>query len=274
MVFPLRVSQSIKEKIILVIVLIITFIIFFPIYWIIIGSFKSTVDFISPTPKFVFSPTLVNYKLALERTLILPAMKNSLIVGLSSLLLGLLLGIPAAYIFSKFNFSHKNDLKFWILSLRFMPPIAVVIPFYDMWISIGLYDTYIALIITYLLISLPLIIWLMSDYFANIPKEIEEAAMIDGCSLFQTFYKISIPLAIPGIISVGLFSFVLLWNEFFIAFVLTTRNITLPVAVAASSKFGMEIPWGQLCAEIVILIIPSLIFASLFRKVIKSLVIK
>ncbi len=99
-----------------------------------------------------------------------------------------------------------------------MPPIAVVIPFYDMWIGIGLYDTYIALIITYLLISLPLIIWLMSDYFANIPKDVEEAAMVDGCFLFQTFYKISLPLAIPGIISVGLFSFVLLWNEFFYRF--------------------------------------------------------
>jgi multiple sugar transport system permease protein len=257
---------------ILVAVLIITFIIFFPIFWIILGSFKSTVDFISPTPKFIFSPTIVNYKLAIERTLILPAMRNSLIVGLSSVFLGLLFGVPAAYVFSRFNFPRKNDLKFWILSLRFMPPIAVVIPFYDMWIGIGLYDTYIALIITYLLISLPLIIWLMSDYFASIPKDVEEAALVDGCSLFQTFYKISIPLAISGIMSVGIFSFVLLWNEFFIAFVLTSRNI--PVAVAASSKFGMEIPWGQLCAEIVILIIPSLIFASLFRKVIKSLIIK
>ncbi|MEM3830096.1 MAG: carbohydrate ABC transporter permease [Conexivisphaerales archaeon] len=274
MAFSLRVNPHIKEKIILIIVLLVTFIIFFPIYWIIIGSFKSTVDFISPTPKFVFTPTMDNYKLAIERTLILPAMRNSLIVGLSNMFLGLLIGVPAAYIFSRFNFTHKNNLKFWILSLRFMPPIAVVIPFYDMWIGIGLYDTYMALIITYLLISLPLIIWLMSDYFAGIPKDIEEAAMVDGCSLFQTFYKISLPIAIPGIISVGLFAFVLLWNEFFIAFVLTTKNITLPVAVAASSKFGMEIPWGQLCAEIVILIIPSLIFASLFRKVVKSLVIK
>lgn len=198
--------------------------------------------------------------------MILLAMKNSFIVCILGTIIGLLFGIPAAYVLGRFDFSYKGTFKFWTLSMLMLPSVSIVIPLYSFWTKLKLYNTHIAVAFTYLLTSIPFVIWLLSDHFALIPRDLEEVAMLDGCSFFQVFLKISLPISIEAIAFAGIFCFVWLWNEFFIAFALTTLNITLPVAVAASAKFGLETSWGLISANIVVLLIPSIILAVVFRK--------
>jgi len=242
----------------------------FPIYWTAISSFKFVRDIVTPIPKFIFTPTLSNYIDVLKIADIRSGLFNSFIVVTGATLLGFILGVPAAYVLARFSFKHKDDLQFWVLSLRMMPPVAVVIPFISIWLGLGLFDTYISLIITYLLISLPVIVWLSIDCFRSVPIECEEAAMVEGCSYFQVFYKIALPIAGPTLIGGLLFSFILVWNEFFLAFVLTSEKMTMPVVAAAFAMVGMEIPWGLICASICLLSIPPLILASIFRKFLQS----
>jgi len=265
------VSRKVIRKIVSCIVMtLILIIMLFPIYWLVSSSFKRKVDIISPTPKFIFTPTLSNYLEVLSRAKFLQSLINSLIVSFVSLLIGMVLGILAAYVLSRFDFKHKGDVSFFILSMRFLPPVAVVIPYYSIWTRLKLYDTYIALIITYLLICLPITILLMTENFKNVPIELEEAAMLDGCSRLQAFYKITLLNAISAMICVGIFAFIILWNEFFIAFLLTQHNLTLPVMVAAFATIGAEIPWAEVCASASLLLVPPIIFAGIFYKVLIS----
>lgn len=259
-----------KKILLYVIIAIIFLIAIFPIYWTAIGSFKFVRDIVTPVPKFIFTPTLTNYIDVLKIADIRGSLLNSIIVVTGASLLGFILGVPAAYVFARFSFKHKDDLQFWILSLRMMPPVAVVIPFISIWLGLGLFDTYISLIVTYLLISLPIVIWLSIDCFKNVPVECEEAAMVEGCSYFRVFYRVALPIAGPTLIGGLLFSFILVWNEFFLAFVLTSQKMTMPVAAASFAMVGMEIPWGLICASICLLSIPPLILASVFSKFLQS----
>lgn len=257
-----------------IILALIILIIIFPIYWIISSSFKFKKDLLTSVPKFVFEPTLSNYIVVLRRGRFIDALINSLIVAPLSLLTGVLLGIPAAYAFARLKFKYINNLKFWVLSLRFLPPVAVVIPLYLIWLEFRLLDSYLALILTYSLISLPIIILLMSEYINSIPVDIEEAAFVDGASRFQVFYKITLPNVMPALISTVTFTFMMLWNEFFLAFVLTQEKVTLPVAVAAFAAIGVEIPWAEVCASASILMLPPLILVTIFRKALVSFFLK
>jgi len=265
-----RIGRKFKKLILYVILIVIFFIILFPIYWMISSSFKFKKDLLTPTPKFVFKPTLSNYITVINRGRLKDGLVNSLVVVPLSLLIGIILGVPAAYAFARLRFKYKNGLRFWILSLRFLPPVAVIIPLYMIWLSFRLLDTYFALIFTYSLISLPIIILLMNEYIKTLPIEIEEAAMVDGGSRFQVFYSITLPNLIPPLLSTVTFAFMMLWNEFFLAFVLTVEKVTLPVAVAAFAAIGVEIPWAEVCASASLLMIPPLILVAIFRKALIS----
>lgn len=263
-------NYPIQKVFIYIIITIIFVFAFFPIFWTAISSFKIIRDIVTPVPRLIFKPTLNNYIDVLKIGDIRKGLTNSLIVAPLSAFFGLLIGIPAAYIFARYPFRHRDDLQFWVLSLRMMPPVAVVIPFIYIWLNFKLYDTHLSLVFTYFLISLPTIIWLSIESFKNIPIECEEAAMVDGCSNFQTFYKIALPVAGPTLIGGVLFTFVLLWNEFFLAFSLTSSSATLPVAASAFVMVGMEVPWGQVCASICLLSLPPLFLVSIFRKFLSS----
>ncbi len=269
-----KIGSIIRKIIPYIILLIIIIIILFPIYWIISSSFKFKRELLTSIPKFIFTPTLSNYAKVLGRGRFIDGLVNSLVVVPLSLVIGILLGVPAAYAFARLKFKYTYNLKFWILSLRFLPPVAVIIPLYLIWIAFRLLDTYIALILTYSLISLPIIILLMSEYINSIPIEIEEAALVDGGSRFQVFYKITIPNVMPALLSTVTFSFMMLWNEFFLAFILTQQRVTLPVAVAAFAAIGVEIPWAEVCASASLLMFPPLILVSLFRKTLVSFFLK
>jgi multiple sugar transport system permease protein len=238
-----------------------------PILWIIFSSFKSRIDIISSPPKFIFTPVIDNYARVFQMDTIVQGLKNSLIVVPCTVALGFLLGVPVAYIFARFSFKRKKDLRFFILSLRFMPPIAVVIPFFTIWLRLGLLDTKIGLIVTYMTISVSSMIWLVIECFRRIPIEYEEAAQLEGLDHLQVLVKISLKIALPSILGMTIFVFILVWNEFFLAFVLTSHNaVTMPVASAAFAVVGMEVPWGQICASITLLLLPPLVLSYFFMK--------
>ena len=263
-------KKSITEKISRYLLIIIAFFAIFPVLWTFINSFKCLTDIITPVPKIFFNPTLQNYVEILKLSSLKNALLSSFIISTSSVILGFIIGIPFAYSIARFQFKARENLRFWVITLRMLPPVATIFAYIYLWINIGLLDTYISVIFTYLLITIPTIIWLSIEPFRNVPVEIEEAAMMEGVSYFKVFFKFALPIAWPTLIGGVLFAFILVWNEFFIALTLTSQRMTLPVAVGAYAVVGMQMDWGQLSASMILLSIPPFILAGLFRKSLSS----
>jgi multiple sugar transport system permease protein len=194
-------------------------------------------------------------------------MKRSLIVALSSTFFACALGIPAGYGLARFDFRRKDDIAFWILSTRFLPPIAALIPFLVIWLTLNMFDTYATLIVMHLVLNLPLVVWLSSKFLKEIPVEIEEAARVDGCSRLLALVRIVLPQAGPGLAVAAIFAFVFSWNEFFFAFVLTSTKTTLPVVISGFLAHGHEIKWGPLASAAIIASSPALVLVIVARKI-------
>ncbi len=241
---------------------------YFPVYWLITMSLKVRIDIMSIPPRWFFQPTWGNFAWLFHHYNLQNAVVTSIIVALSATLISLALGIPCAFALARFAIPRKKDVEFWIATTRMLPPVSVIIPFYFIWMSLRLLDTRTSLVMTYLVINLPLIIWIMMGFFRALPRELEEAARVDGASRWSSFLKITLPLALPGIGASSILSFIFNWNEFFFAFVLTTTNRTLPVEVASFMAVGLEVKYGEMAAAGVLASIPSLIFAILARKLI------
>jgi multiple sugar transport system permease protein len=265
------VKSAIKKVVIYAVAAFILMGALFPIIWLGLTSIKTTPEILTTPPLFIFQPTLSNFQYVVDEPAYLNGLINSLVVTTSALVVGLVVGLPAAYALARFDFRRKSDLEGWYLSMRFLPPIAVVIPFYAIWVTLHLYDTYYALIISYSLISLPYVVVLMTQYFRGVPLEIEEASMLDGCSPFASFTRIVLPNIIPALISAATLIFILMWDEFFFAFLFTQHRLTLPVTVAAFATITVEIPWGQIAAAASLLVIPAVLLTVLFRRVISYL---
>jgi len=259
-----------KKIFVYIIICFIVLITIFPIAWTLLGSFKELRDLVTSVPKLLFKPTLSNYKAVFARGDIRNSLINSIIISMSALTLGILFAVPASYAIARNTQKLKPHLQFFSLSLRFLPPVAIAIPFIILWLDLGLYDTHIALIITYLIISISTIIWLSVPPFESIPIECEEAAKLDGCSYIQTFLKISLPLALPNLMGGFVFTFILLWNELLLALSLTSTNVTLPVSVAAMARIGKELPWGMINAAAIVLLIPPLFTIRFLGKSVSS----
>lgn len=237
----------------------------FPFVWTIMTSFKMRVDTINPAV-WVFKPTLENYHAVFQKRDVLFYIKNSGIVVFFTTLISIVLGTMAAYGFARFQFHRKEDLAFWILSLRMLPPMAVVIPFFLMGRFLHLLDKHIFLIIVYLSFNIPFTIWMMRGFIEDIPKEIEESAWVDGCSRFQGLIRIVFPLTLPGIVATAIFCVIQSWNEFALAFFLTSFNSrTVPTTVTFFLTV-LGVIWGEMAAVGVIATIPILIFAIIVQK--------
>lgn len=241
---------------------------YFPIYWLITMSFKTRIDIMTIPPRWFFKPTIANFSWLMHHYSLQSAVVNSIVVALSATFVALALGIPCAFALARFHFPRKQDIEFWVATTRMLPPVAVIIPFYFIWMRLRLLDTRTSLIITYLVINLPLIIWIMMGFFRALPRELEEAARVDGATRWGSFFRVTLPLALPGIGASSILSFIFNWNEFFFAFVLTTTNRTLPVEVASFMAVGLEVKYGEMAAAGVLASIPSLIFAILARRLI------
>ncbi len=271
-----------------------------PLVWIIATGFKSGPDSISYPPKVLFQPTLEGY-VNLFTTQARPAASelaklpppetwydritrkegmiivgpsrygqrflNSVIIGFGSTFLSIFLGTLAAYAFSRFRVPLKDDLLFFILSTRMMPPIAVAIPIYLMFRQLGLSDTHFGMILLYTAVNMSLAVWLLKGFIDEIPREYEEAALIDGYTRFQAFRKVVLPQAATGIASTAIFCLIFAWNEYAFAVLLTSGNAqTAPPFIPTILSVGGGIDWPAVAAGATLFLLPVMIFTILLRK--------
>ena len=270
-----------------------------PIVWIMITGFKSGPDSISYPPKVIFEPSLEGYvNLFTTRTRVTPEQlaalpppetladrvarsrdmvivgpskfgerfMNSVIIGFGSTFLSIVLGTLAAYGFSRFKVPFKDDLLFFILSTRMMPPIAVAIPIFLMYRQLGLSDTHLGMILLYTAVNISLAVWLLKGFIDEIPREYEEAALIDGYTRFQAFVKVVLPQAATGIASTAIFCLIFAWNEYAFAVLLTSGNAqTAPPFIPTIIGIG-GLDWPAVAAGATIFLMPVMIFTIMLRK--------
>jgi len=264
------INRTINKKIaiifIIIMIAITLFIILFPIYWLISLSFKLPVDAFSIPPKLLFNPTFSHFQEIWNDGDFQSAFLNSLIIAFSSVALSLLIGVPAAYALSRHKFKFRRTFLLGILTTRLIPPMIFVIPYFIGFKFLGLLDTRIGLMLIYTQFNLAMVVWGMWTYFDEIPIALEESARIDGASIFQGFYKIVLPLSAPGTAATGVLCFLLAWNEFLYALLLTDiKARTLPIAILNFIAYeGAN--WGKVAAGAVFLMIPVVIFGVLFRR--------
>jgi multiple sugar transport system permease protein len=238
----------------------------FPFYWMVTSSFKQQSAILSSTPQFFFQPTLENYVSAFSKFDILKSLQNSLFVALVTVLISLILGTPAAYAIARFEFKGKRDVWFWFISNRMLSPIVVALPFFLIARNFRLLDTTWALILIYLTFNVPIVVWICADQFRNIPKELDEAATLEGYSSLAIFLKIALPLATPALAVSAIFSFIFSWNELLYALILTRNEAKTAPVVATSFMSGYELPWGQIMATGTMVALPVIIFSMIVSR--------
>ena len=287
------------KRIAMVIVTIYAFITLIPLAWILVTSIKSPSDSISYPPKVLFTPSIEGYcnlfttrsrqteeyirslpapsdeceRIARQNSMVVvsasnyvPRFVNSLIIAFGSTALSVGLGVMAAYAFSRFKVPGKDDLLFFILSTRMMPPIAVAIPIFLMYRELGLSDTKLGMILLYSAVNVSLAVWLLKGFIDEIPREYEEAAMIDGYTRLQAFRKVVLPQAVTGIVATAIFCLIFAWNEYAFAVLLTSGEAqTAPPFIPIIIGEGGQ-DWPAVAAGTTLFLIPILAFTLLLRK--------
>jgi len=270
-----------------------------PLIWIFMTGFKTPPDSISYPPKLVYEPSLEGYvNLFTTRTRVSPEkleslpppanfaeeivrnrdmviagpskfggrFLNSVIIGFGSTFLSIFLGTLAAYAFSRFKIPLADDLLFFILSTRMMPPIAVAIPIFLMYRQLGLSDTHLGMILLYTAVNISLAVWLLKGFIDEIPREYEEAALIDGYTRFQAFYKVVLPQAATGIASTAIFCLIFSWNEYAFAVLLTSGTAqTAPPFIPTIIGVG-GLDWPAVAAGATLFLLPVMFFTVMLRK--------
>jgi len=237
-----------------------------PYVWVVLTSIKTRVDALADAPVWLFQPTFAHYPEVFINKEYLPLVWNSLVVAVMTTFLSLLIGVPAAYVFARHDFKGKEDLFFFFLTTRMAPPISIVVPMFILFTYVGLIDTRTSLILAHSTFNLSLVVWMMRGFFADIPREIDEAAMMDGHTRMAMFLRVLVPLAAPGMAATAVLSFILSWNEFLYALILVAfESRTLIVGIP-----GLATPqgtlWGQMAAVSVVGTVPIIIFATLVQK--------
>jgi multiple sugar transport system permease protein len=237
-----------------------------PILYLLITSFKPPELTFSLPPVWIFKPTLQNYSDVIVGGDFVKYFINSLVIALSTTFIALVLGGFAAYGFARFRFRGSFWLRMSALVPQMLPPITIIVPLYVLFNGLKLTDTRMGLVISYLTFTIPLSIWMMIGFFEDIPQDLEESAMIDGCTRFQALFQVSIPLVAPGLAATAILGFLYCWNEFLYAVILTGRNArTLPVTIT-SFMTNRAILWGRIAASGSLVLIPVLIFALLAQR--------
>lgn len=240
----------------------------FPFYWLINTSLKTGPD-LSTANVVPPSPSLDNYKSIFEDSDFTTALRNSIIVAGLTTIVALTIGAFAGYALARLRFRFKFLILATILSITTFPPIAIAAPIFKFWTDSGLFDTLPGLIPPFLAFTLPLTIYVLASFFKEIPRDLEEAALVDGATHFQAFRKVVMPLAAPGMVTAGLLSFIWAWNEFLLAITLTSSPNARPVPAAlafftGSQKF--EVPLGTITAATVVVTVPLVILVLIFQK--------
>ena len=251
------------------------FVTLFPLYWIVITSFKTQLDIsVNPTylPWVDFLPTLDGWRWLLSeaRADVIRALVNSLIVSGGSALIATLLGAGAGYGLTRFEYRWRfwknEDIAFWFISQRMLPPVAIVLAFLLMFRWLSLLDTQLGLTIAYTGFAIPFTVWIMRDAFAQVPLELDESAAVDGASAADTFFRISLPLAVPGLVGSLLFAFVFAWNEYLFALMLTFQGATTVPLLLASRITSFGAQWDQLSALTLTNLIPAAVLGIMLER--------
>jgi multiple sugar transport system permease protein len=257
--------RAAERRLIYALVIVLAAMIMLPFVWLVLMSFKTNDDIFSFPPKLLFAPTLQNY-VGLWASSFRFSFLNSAIVSVTSTLLALLVGVPGAYALSRISLRQEKSLSLIILASRMAPPIAFTIPYFLAYRWMGLLDTRSGLILIYLTFNISLVVWLMRSFFDACPRSLEEAAWVDGATLWQGFIKIMLPISGPGVAATAILCFLYSWNDFFFALILTRNQaMTAPVAVVNFMNYeGWE--WGKIAAGGTMVMLPVLIFSMLMRK--------
>jgi multiple sugar transport system permease protein len=266
---PVRRQRKFGTGIEIVLLTIFALVMLFPVLWMLETAVKETKDiYATPAKVFTFKPTFGHLKDVFSSdSPVFKGFKNSVIVAASSTIVATVLGVPAAWAYSRFKIPGKKDQLFFILSTRFMPPVVVVIPIFLMFRDLNLLDTLQGLILVYAAFNLPFTIWMMKGFIDDVPAEYEEAAMLDGFSRFEAFWRVTMPLLIPGIAATAVFALIFSWNEFvFSIFLITDPDTRTAPSAIAGLIGGTTIDWGLVAASAMVFAIPVLLFAFLVRK--------
>jgi multiple sugar transport system permease protein len=240
----------------------------FPFYWLINISLKTGSD-LSGSALLPPNPSLRNYESIFNNADFTRALLNSAIVSLTTTVLALVFGAFCAYALARLKFRGKFLILAAVLSITTFPAIAIAAPIFKLWTDIGLFDTIPGLIIPYITFTLPLAIYILVSFFKEIPKDLEEAALVDGATNFQAFTKVVIPLAAPGLATAGILTFIFAWNEFLLAVTLTSSPDarTVPAAIAFfTGSVQFEQPLGTISAAAVVISVPLILLVLLFQK--------
>ncbi len=259
-------AQRALAYVLLVVVAIIGFA---PFVLIVIYSTKSRIEILQvpPTLEFDWDQIVTNYEDVLVQRGFIGAIQNSIIVTATTVAISLAIAVPAAYAFSRLRFRGSDNWASWILSFRFMPPIAVAVPILLMMRTVGFVDTYPGLIVPYIAFSLPLTVWILIGFFDEIPRELDDAAMVDGATRLQVMLRIMLPLVRPGLIVAGIFAAIFIWNELLVgSYLVQSQGLkTIPLAAGGLISAQRPIDWNVAATVGVVTIFPIFIF-SLFAQ--------
>ena len=236
-----------------------------PIYWIVSGAFKHQVDIFQL--KLLFTPTLENFEIIFRSPYnLFDKLVNSTLVALSTILIAIPIATMAAYSFSRFRLKGERLMFVTILATQFVPAVVIVLPFFILFRDLGILDTRLALVLVNLSLVMPFAIWMIKGFIDSIPLDSEEAALVDGSSRFQVILNVTLPMALPGVITAGIFCFILAWNEFLFALIITTNKaVTLPVGL---SLFHAEegVLWHLISAAGIMIMLPMFVLATIIQK--------
>ncbi len=263
--------RTLKQIAFYLVLLVILLPFLFVFYWMFLSSFKTQVQNTAMPPAWFVFPNLDNYRNVFITNPFAQYTLNSLIIAAGSTGLGMVLGLPAAYSIARYK---QQGLALGILTARITPGISFLIPWFILFTQMKIVDTYLAVILTHLIITLPLIVWLLIGFFEDLPSELDDAARVDGTSVFGTFWRIALPLVRPGIAAAGILAFIFSWNNFMFSLVIASyRTKTLPVAVFNFMSYT-EINWGGLTAAASIITLPVLLLVLLVqRNIVRGLVV-
>lgn len=279
MQLTLRQTRNVKQVITHTLLVLWALVCLFPIYWVLITSIKLPIA-VFQGPKYFpwidFQPTLDAWNFLLTgptSAAVFRSWSNSAILATTSAAIAVLIGALAGYGLTRFRYYwsglkwRNNDIAFWIISQRMLPPVVVILPYMIMYRILGLIDTYPGMILAYTVFNLPFAVWILRDFFAGLPVDLEESALIDGASRFQAFRSVVLPLAAPGLIATFLFCLVFTWNDYLFALMLTFSNAsTLPMYIAGEGTQSYGPQWWYLSALSLLSIAPMILITLLVER--------
>ena len=237
----------------------------FPLIWLAVASLKTRAAALQVPPEWIFTPSLAAYEKIVDSGLS-AAFLNSFTIALINVVLSLAIGVPAAYALARMQGRLRENLSFWVLSIRLAPLFSIILPLYVLFKGIGLLDTRLAVALAHLTLTLPLSVWMLMTYFRALPVDLDEAAMLDGARPWQVLLIVIVPIGRPMIAAVAVIVFIFSWNEFLLAFFLTARDAqTVPVLVAGLAG-TMSFDWPLIAALSVCSMIPALIFVGFAQR--------